>query len=306
MKLSTLVEAGVSRRDFLKKTGASTLLPSLVQGGLPANVAKSVTGANPRKIFLSATTIHPSNIVQTIDHVNHYYNPTADDEFKPISHGFNLIKRLLGKDVEIISGPTPAGEEFEVGALVSPEQLASIMNNKRFNDGNIQVNIDDDEDGEYLFYFGVGDESFKVYMADPDMVEGYLEEMSYEGVLKNWWDRWGHRNTEPMSDKFFEVLKNNGIDPTDRSEWIKDDIRSYIEYNPEEYGDPRKYGIDPASIEDDDDYDEDEDDDDYDEDSEIEEPRQEPEDIEAPEDYRWASSMHQPFESKLARILGVL
>jgi hypothetical protein len=34
--------------------------------------------------------------------------------------------------------------------------------------------------------------------------------------------------------------------------------------------------------------------------------KQEPEDIEAPEDYRWASSMHQPFESKLARILGVL
>jgi hypothetical protein len=264
MKLSSLSEAGMSRRDFLKKTGASSILPSLINTGMAPEVAKDVASGK-KKIFVFMANGYDQ------------YEPSGES-FNGVSSSYNMIRRLAGRDANVVNGPEEDWESYIVGAQISPERFIHLFDSAELASG-LQRHANE---LDYAFRVDGTNELVRITSKFDNLLDSEWADYSNSGnILKSWWENWGQRVPAPLDISMFNRLKKSGVDPTDREDWVKEEIKQNAEEFPDEYGDLEKYGIE-------------------------EEPIQEPEDNEAPEDYRWASSMHQPFESKLARILGVL
>lgn len=237
----------------MKRTGAA-VIPMLTGVGIPLETAKTLVAPNGPKIFLSV----PAN-VNVIG--------SSDENWTYVISAYNHIKSLLGRDMQILHN-NGEDEQFILGAWVSPEDIPKILN-------KIIINNSDIDEGIYYELrmpnmSGVPN----ITLSSSDSPEWMdVDEFSKVGnLLKDWWDNWENFSPNIMSDSLFNKLRKNNIDPTDRIDEVKDQIKYNAETDPE-YGNLEKYGIEPK----------------------------EPEELEyynTPDDYKYASSMHQPFEQR--------
>lgn len=227
-----LQEADINRREFLRKAGGG-LLSSMVNVGIPLQTAKNFIAPNLAeipKIFLKMTYWD-------------YSQTPLDEELNEIINAHNKLRQMVGAKQDIMSGVNE--EMYEFGVWLTPQQMTEIMEqypaqSKYFDDGGIWYEFNPKGRFTATITSSNSDE-----WTDPS----HLSPVSPDRLLKKWWREWGYGNVGSVSDATFAKLKRVGIDPTDRPEEIKEVIQDFMSDRHDEYGDPRKYGIDPANVE---------------------------------------------------------
>lgn len=265
MKLSLVTEADATRRDFLKKTGGG-LLSTLVSGGISIDAAKQLV--NP-------ATANNFSVLMSAGESGRYQ--------PDVSESWNSVKKMFARISSFTKSPVNMmnmdGESLELSSSISAPEIAKLI--KKFG-----VDYDDTEDGRVNIYINLPGQEIRI--VDNRVIDYYDKApINRENLMSTWWERWEQFGTEYLSKGMATILKKTGIDPASRV-----NIEGpYYNYDPEEW----EPGYDEIKAE----WERE----DREREEEIDRERDE-EIIPRPDDYL-ASPMHQPFESKLDKALGL-
>lgn len=280
MKLS-IIEAGLSRRDFLKKglAGAVSLSPIgkiLAAGGVAPSIIKSV----------EAGVVKPWSfpfMVYTNTHYGRRGAPLLSDQFNAIGDAHRLVKGL---------GSGKIGFGTDEDALVfgefAPSDFASILQAAK-TDGIINLKGREYEIydlGDSIELFGLdhlgNDIQINVFKSGLPKWLGVQEVESGESLLKTYWDSYGGLGDEPIDRSAIEVINKFNLDLSDRND--------FEDLNWEELED---LGL--------------KDSDKYQEQQSEEQPEEQSYDEPAePAPREYYGSMHQSFESRLNNALSIV
>lgn len=280
MKLS-IIEAGLSRRGFLKKSlaGAVSLSPIgkiLAAGGVAPSIIKSVEAGAAKPWSFPF-------MVYTNTNYGRGGAPLLSDQFKAVGDAHRLVKDL---------GSGTIGYGVDEDALVlgefTPSDFASILQAAKTDDIiNLKGREYEVEDlGDSLELIGLdhlgNDIQISVLKSGLPKWLGVQEVESGESLMKTFWDSYGGRGDEPIDKSAIEVINKLNLDLSDRHDFedlnweeLEDlglkDAEKYQEQQPEEQPEEQSYN-EPA----------------------------EP----APREYY--GSMHQSFESRLNSALNIV
>jgi hypothetical protein len=217
MKLS-IIEAGLSRRDFLKKglAGAVSLSPIgkiLAAGGVAPSIIKSV----------EAGVVKPWSfpfMVYTNTHYGRGGAPLLSDQFNTVGDAYRLVKYLGSGKIGF-----GADEDALVLGEFTPSDFASILQAAQTN-GIINLkgreyeveDLGDSIDLTGLDHLG-NDIQISVFKSGLPKWLGVQEVESGESLLKTFWDSYGGWGDEPIDRSAIEVINKLNLDLSDRNDF---------------------------------------------------------------------------------------
>lgn len=313
MKLSHIHETGMSRRNFLRRSGGG-LASLLVAGGLPPQVASTIASPNPPKLMVTII----SNSVGRNEQ-----NPA--DSLKGVGAAYNTLRKLLGRnaDISVARGDLWA-QQLQVSSYISPEDVAKLLKSSETLPAGKSVtdhsySAEDSEFNEAGVYIEIAQPDAHKFGGEPwvqpdILVTSVDNEVAYipppgdpikpKDLIKTWWDNWEKFGTGYLDKNTFSLLRKNGIDPIRPN--IHGGLPDVLEPNDitnltkeRGYNDPDAREMATGSSEP--------------EEWEGVEPEkpEKPEKFEKPHDYGVASPMHQwvenksRFEAELDRVLSL-
>ncbi len=218
MRLSTIYEADISRRDFLKKTTAGALsaspLGKLMLGvGMQPEVVKSVLGGK----------LIPF-IVNTATHYGHGHIPDMSEQFSNVSQAANFVKRFssfLGFGTDEDSYFTGRMELKDFAKIIKALKNDDII----YVDG-VKYGVYDDD--KYItLEDAMGGIHIRIYKSE---LPKYLNEKPVtENPLKAWWDGYGAFGNEIIDVAAKEIMdelglkRENDIDFEDGERWDQEE-----------------------------------------------------------------------------------
>lgn len=245
----TTPNASVSRRDFIKSAAGGILSTSplgklLLSKGISADVATHFASSNTVFIKVAMPTFLG---VDGLDGgiATTSFRSSLDDAFMRASSLVNDLMRAsvsgLRHGVQVETGGWYPTENEYITAEVTPDVAARLTSNaKDLVQGTDRITIKyagKSDDGDLYGYLSLSDDNPQPLI---------------KNFVKVWWNAKAKDIPAPMSDKMFSILKSNGVDPTDRSEYVKREIANYIAKSKNGvslFGDPSKYGVDRYDIE---------------------------------------------------------
>lgn len=281
MKLS-IIEPGLSRRDFLAKTGKGTI-SILIGSGISPDVAKSIVdkAAHGDKFC----------IFRHIQSSTSAFYCDAAESANIAWNGLKAFKREFDLDPMFAFGPDQIG----AGSIVNGNGLIDFFAKASNNGWEV---IPEDENNWLL---AKDDEEVTVSRHQPgDELDWSFHRFdSYNGFFKKWWSGWMESAFESSTPEFRRLLEKYGIDYWDRPDFVVEQaMEALAESDPiafeKEFGSinrwlklAEKYDIPKPK--------------------EYDIPQSKKYDVEefnpTQDDYIYGSSMHQPFESKLNKAL---
>lgn len=297
MRLSHIHEDGISRRDFLQKSGGG-LAGLLVSGGLSPEVASIIASPNPPQLIATIITGE-----RGADMISSVETRDVADSLKDVGTAYNMLRRLLGRNAGIGGGR--ANGRFSLGSYINPEDVTKLLKSGKVvvddrEGDNIHIQVQTDLDaglkaplssviinisnaaqGErHPFFTAPWPDSFQSY-DDPQDYNVEPLGLKPQNLIKAWWNNWEKFGTTYLDKDTFSLLRKNGIDPT------RPNLRDFEGYNtPNERknatgsSEPEEWeGVEPEEWE------------------KPEEPEKSKK-LKKPRDYDVASSMHQWVENK--------
>ena len=269
MKLS-IIEASLSRRDFLRKglAGAVSLSPIgkiLSAGGVAPSIVKSV----------EAGAVKPWSfpfMVYTNTHYGRGGAPYLSDQFKAVAGAHRLVKSLG-------SGKTGFGvdEDAMLFGELTPSTFASILQAAKTNEvvnlAGREYEVDDLGDSVELIGLGDSgsDQQITIFKSGVPKWMTFQEVAPEESIIKKYWDSFGSGD-EPIDKEAIGVINKLNLDLSNRADFEDLDLEEL-----EDMGlNTDKYKSDYSEYE------------------------------EQPQPREYFGSMHQSFESKLNSILNII
>ena len=217
MKLS-IIEAGLSRRDFLKKglAGAVSLSPIgkiLAAGGVAPSIIKSV----------EAGAVKPWSfpfMVYTNTHYGRGGAPLLSDQFNAVGDAHRLVKGLGSGKIGF-----GADEDALVLGEFTPSDFASILQAAQTNGIiNLKGREYEVEDlGDSIDLIGLdhlgNDIQISVFKSGLPKWLGVQEVESGESLIKTFWDSYGGWGDEPIDKSAIEVINKLNLDLSDRNDF---------------------------------------------------------------------------------------
>ena len=228
MRLS-IIEAGLSRRGFLKKSlaGAVSLSPIgkiLAAGGVAPSIIKSV----------EAGAVKPWSfpfIVPTSTNYGRGGPPLLGDQFNAVGDAYRLVKSLgSGKIGYGADEDSMVVGEFTPSDFASILQAAQTANRNSKSDSNINLKGREYEvwdNGDSIDLIGLDDlesDGFvRISVFKSGLPEwfggpyGGVEEVnSGESLFKAYWEGFGGKGNEPIDRSAIEIINKLDLDLSDR------------------------------------------------------------------------------------------
>lgn len=287
MKIRNISESGISRRDFLGKSGKAAL-SVLVGAGVNPKIAQDVIGNITPGSYIFLNHIDDSSI---------WYTTDVSQDAQKAWKGLKTFPKLLG--INGSSNLVGYGDALFAGVEVDGDNFVSVLANMAKNGWDVLP----DGDG---FLLSKGSEEILVNPGESNhprhtgsSIDWSAKIDSIGSFIKQWWENWGAAGGEPSSPNFRKMLDDHGIDFYDREghvyEQIEEKFLDMNEYHradfEKEYGNPKKWvqyaeskGVNMQDMK-----------------RELAHER-----YDVPDDYKLASPMHQPFESRLNKVLNIV
>lgn len=196
MKLSAIVEAGISRRDFLRASGK--IMSALLAAGVDPSIAKKIMDAEqkgkPMWLHISA------------DFASDPRSKTFNQEWLNSQKIFNFTHKILPNAAKKLAA---ANEELSLWVSITPKELPRLFS--LFGHPEIEEDIlafYGSELGDKLPGFAGGGMGAHIEFGN---IEGI--DVTHDNLFKGWWKEWGNWGEGYMDKKTAKRLERMGIDP---------------------------------------------------------------------------------------------